>query len=156
VVDGYVEMHLALGPAAGRFTNNLFAWIREEGECDERLAALDWGRVPELVANGQLGLDELERARTVVAEFLARRTKRELIEASLERKLIAAPILTIGDLAESRQLEARDFWIELGQRVLPGPFAKVSADAFAFRRPAPRIGEHNAEVFAEVLGVGIT
>jgi hypothetical protein len=65
-------------PGCRQVTNNLFAWIREEGECDERLAALDWGRVPELVANGQLGLDELERARTVVAEFLARRTKREL------------------------------------------------------------------------------
>ena len=44
VRDGYVEMHLAIGPAAGRFTNNLFAWIREEGECDERLAALDWAK----------------------------------------------------------------------------------------------------------------
>jgi crotonobetainyl-CoA:carnitine CoA-transferase CaiB-like acyl-CoA transferase len=159
VRDGYVELHLALGPAAGRFTNNLFAWIREENACDERLAALDWTAVPELVANGQLGLDELERARRIVAEFLAARTKRELIEASLERKLLAAPILTVGDLAESRQLEARGFWIELGEnerrRVLPGPFARLDADAFVYRRPAPRVGEHNAEVYAELLGVGV-
>lgn len=159
VRDGYVAMHLALGPAAGRFTNNLFAWIREEGECDERLAALDWCAVPGLVADGRLGFDELERAREVVAGFLASRTKRELVEASLERKLLAAPVLTVGDLAESRQLEARGFWIELGEderrRVLPGPFARVDADAFAFRRPAPRLGEHNAEVFAE-FGVGVT
>jgi benzylsuccinate CoA-transferase BbsE subunit len=152
VRDGYVEMHLAMGPAAGRFTNNLFTWIRDEGECDEPLAALDWGRVPELVADGELGLDELERARAVVAKFLAKRTKRELIEASLARKLIAAPILTVGDLAESRQLEARDFWIELGGRTLPGAFAKVSVDAFVHRRPAPRLGEHNDEVLAELLG----
>jgi crotonobetainyl-CoA:carnitine CoA-transferase CaiB-like acyl-CoA transferase len=152
VRDGYVEMHLAMGPAAGRFTNNLFAWIRDEGECDERLAALDWGRVPELVADGELGLDELERARAVVAKFLANRSKRELIEASLERKLIAAPILTVGDLSESRQLDTRDFWIQLGGRTLPGAFAKVSADAFVHRRPAPRLGEHDDEVLAELLG----
>jgi crotonobetainyl-CoA:carnitine CoA-transferase CaiB-like acyl-CoA transferase len=156
VRDGYVEMHLAMGPAAGRFTNNLFAWIREEGECDDRLAALDWGRVPELIASGELGLDELERARAIVAEFLTRRTKRELVEASLERKLLAAPVLTVADLAESPQLEAREFWIELGGRVLPGTFAKVDGDAFAFRRPAPRLGEHNAEIFAEVMGAGVT
>lgn len=160
VRDGYVEMHLALGPAAGRFTNNLFAWIYEEGECDERLAALDWGTVPELVADGQLGVDELELARRIVADFLAGRTKRELVEASLERRLLAAPVLTVGDLAESRQLESRKYWIELGEnerrRVLPGRFAQVDADAFVFRRPAPRLGEHNEQVFAAVMGAGVT
>jgi hypothetical protein len=40
--------------------------------------------------------------------------------------------------------------------VLPGTFAKVDGDAFAFRRPAPRLGEHNAEIFAEVMGAGVT
>jgi crotonobetainyl-CoA:carnitine CoA-transferase CaiB-like acyl-CoA transferase len=158
VRDGYVAMHLALGPAAGRFTNNLFGWIREEGACDDRLAALDWREVPEQIAAGELGFDELERARGIVAEFLARRTKRELLEASLRRKLLAAPVLTVGDLAESPQFEARGFFVELGEgerrRLLPGPFAHVSADAFVFRRPAPRPGEHNAEVFDELLGVG--
>jgi crotonobetainyl-CoA:carnitine CoA-transferase CaiB-like acyl-CoA transferase len=158
VRDGYVELHLALGPAAGQFTNNLFAWIREEGACDEWLAALDWRAVPELVANAELTLDELERARGIVADFLATRTKRELIEASLERKLLAAPVLTIADLVESRQLEARGFFIEPGEndaRVLPGRFAQTSTDAFAFRRPAPRLGEHNAEVYAELLDVSV-
>ncbi len=159
VRDGYVAMHLALGPAAGQFTNNLFAWIREESECDERYAALDWRTVPELVADGQLGLDELERAREIVAEFLSARTKREVLEASLDRKLLAAPVLTVGDLVDSRQLEARGFWIEVGEderrRVLPGPCAGVNAETFVFRRPAPRLGEHNAEVYAELLRAGV-
>jgi crotonobetainyl-CoA:carnitine CoA-transferase CaiB-like acyl-CoA transferase len=149
VRDGWVAMHLAIGPAAGQFTNNLFAWLREEGACDERLAAVDWREVPELVAAGEFSLDELERARVVVSEFLAGRTKREVMEASLARKLLAAPVLTVGDLAESPQLAARDFWVEAGGRRLPGPFAHVNADAFAFRRPAPRLGEHNAEVLGE-------
>jgi crotonobetainyl-CoA:carnitine CoA-transferase CaiB-like acyl-CoA transferase len=153
VRDGWVAMHLAVGPAAGRFTNNLFAWLREEGACDERLAAVDWCEVPDLVAAGEFSLSELDRARTVVAEFLAGRTKRELLEASLARRLLAAPVLTVGDLAESPQLEARGFWVELGGRRLPGPFAQVTADAFAFRRPAPRLGEHNAEVLREAITV---
>jgi crotonobetainyl-CoA:carnitine CoA-transferase CaiB-like acyl-CoA transferase len=150
VHDGYVELHLAIGPAAGRFTNNLFAWLREERGCDEQLAAVDWAEVPRLVAEGAFPLAELEHARAVVADFLARRTKRELIEAALERKLLAGPILTVADIAESPQLEARRFWVELG-RVLPGPFARVSSDAFAFRRPAPRLGEHNAQVVAKTV-----
>jgi crotonobetainyl-CoA:carnitine CoA-transferase CaiB-like acyl-CoA transferase len=144
VRDGYVAMHLAIGPAAGRFTNNLFAWLREEGACDAHLAQVDWSAVRQR--------DLLERARTAAAEFMSGKTKHEVIEASLERKLLAAPILTVADLAESAQLEARSFWVELGDHVLPGPFAHATADAFAFRRPAPRLGEHNAEVFDEILG----
>jgi crotonobetainyl-CoA:carnitine CoA-transferase CaiB-like acyl-CoA transferase len=153
VRDGWVAMHLAVGPAAGRFTNNLFAWLREEGACDERLASVDWRDVPELIATGDFSLDELERARAVVAGFLARRTKREVMEASLTRKLLAAPVLTVADLLESPQFEARRLWVEVGERRLPGPFAQVSADAFAFRRPAPRLGEHNAEVLGEAVRV---
>jgi crotonobetainyl-CoA:carnitine CoA-transferase CaiB-like acyl-CoA transferase len=147
VRDGYVAMHLALGPAAGRFTNNLFAWLHEEGACDIELAELDWCMVPER--------DLLERARIAVAEFMSGKTKQEVLEASLERKLLAAPILTVADIAESAQLEARSFWVELGDNVLPGPFAHATADAFAFRRPAPRLGEHNAEVFGEILGLRV-
>jgi crotonobetainyl-CoA:carnitine CoA-transferase CaiB-like acyl-CoA transferase len=153
VLDGHVVLHVALGPAAGRFTNNLFRWLYEEGACNERLAALDWGQVPELLAAGSIRHDELEAARRLVAEFLSGKTKREVLEASLERKLLAAPIATVADLAESPQLEARSFWVELGDHVLPGPFAHVNRDAFAFRRPAPRLGEHGAEVFDEIMGL---
>src|SRR5205823_4286257 len=115
-----------IGPAAGQFTNNLFAWARSQGMCDERLATIDWRRVPELIAAGDLGAKELERARDIVAEFLAARTKAEVMAASLERRLLAAPVQTVADVAESPQLRARGFWVELGdgerRRVLPGPF----------------------------------
>ena len=47
VLDGYIALHIALGPAAGRFTNNLFRWLHEEGACDAQLAAVDWSEVPE-------------------------------------------------------------------------------------------------------------
>jgi crotonobetainyl-CoA:carnitine CoA-transferase CaiB-like acyl-CoA transferase len=153
VLDGYIVLHIAIGAAAGRFTNNLFRWLYDEGAIDAQLAALDWSEVPELIAAGTIGRDMLEQSRSVVAAFLAGKTKREVLEASLERKLLAAPIATVADLAESPQLDARSFWVELGDHVLPGPFAHVSADAFAFRRPAPRLGEHNAEVFGEVMGL---
>jgi crotonobetainyl-CoA:carnitine CoA-transferase CaiB-like acyl-CoA transferase len=151
VRDGWVALHLAVGPAAGRFTNNLFAWLREEGACDERLATVDWREVPDLMAAGEFSVEELDRARTVVAGFRAARTKREVMQASLARKLLAAPVLTVADLAESPQLEARGFWVEVGEHRLPGPFAQLTTGAFVFRRPAPRLGEHNAEVLGEAV-----
>src|SRR6202012_4874777 len=65
------------------------------------------------------------------------------------------PVSAPADVASSEQLAARDYWVELGegdrQRRLPGRYARVSAEAFEFRRPAPRVGEHTAEFSAEWL-----
>ena len=156
-LDGFVELHLAMGPAAGQFTNNFFAWLHDEGACDDRLAAVDWCTAPALLAAGELTLDEVARARSVTGAFLARRTKQEVMEASLTRKLLGAPVYTVRDLAESPHLVERHFWVEVGdaerRRVLPGPFARTAVDAFSVRRRAPRLGEHNAEVLGEVLGL---
>ena len=71
-------------------------------------------------------------------------------------------MLTIADLAESRQLEHRGFWHEFeradGRRVTyPGPPLNIFVDGEPFgdnRRPPPELGEHNAEVFAE-LGLSV-
>jgi crotonobetainyl-CoA:carnitine CoA-transferase CaiB-like acyl-CoA transferase len=73
----------------------------------------------------------------------------------VDRKLLCVPIYDTADVASSEQLATRDFWVEVGdgdrRRRLPGPYAKVNTDAFAIRRPAPRLGEHTAEVTAEWL-----
>jgi hypothetical protein len=71
VRDGLVELHLAMGPAAGRFTNNLFAWMHEEGACDADMAAWDWITIASRIERDELDDNEIERARDVVATFLA-------------------------------------------------------------------------------------
>lgn len=39
---------------------------------------------------------------------------------------------------------------ELATAIYPGPFAKFSAAPIQYRRPAPRLGEHNAEVLSNI------
>jgi crotonobetainyl-CoA:carnitine CoA-transferase CaiB-like acyl-CoA transferase len=148
--EGLAELHLAMGPAAGAATNALFRWIHEERGCDDALAGLDWRSVHERLADGSIQASELERAREVVAAFLAQRTKSEIVDEAIGRKLAIGPVHTVADLVHSPQLRARDFWrsTQVGRRTarLPGPFARTQAAAFRFERDAPSLGEHDREL----------
>ncbi|GGO75077.1 CaiB/BaiF CoA-transferase family protein [Nocardioides deserti] len=156
--DGIVELHLSMGPAAGAFTNRLFAWIGDEGEgvLPADVATWDWRTVPDRFTAGELTTDDLERARAAVRAFLLTRTKEEVVAASLERRLLAMAIYDSADVLASRHLAERGFWAELevagvGVRV-PGVLAQVTGGpAPSLRRPAPRFGEHTDEVLAEWL-----
>ncbi|MCU1346710.1 MAG: subunit of succinyl-CoA:benzylsuccinate CoA-transferase [Acidimicrobiia bacterium] len=153
--DGMVEFHLGMGPAAGRFTNGFFRWVADDGGLDDVIAAVDWRTVPALIKEGSFSAADLERARTAAGEFLASKSQREVLRAATDRKLTCVPIYDTGSVAASEQLAARDFWIDVGggdrQRRMPGRFARVTStnEAFAFRRPAPLIGEHTDEVEAD-------
>jgi crotonobetainyl-CoA:carnitine CoA-transferase CaiB-like acyl-CoA transferase len=143
VSDGWIELHLAMGPATGKFTNNLFAWLRELG-CDEGYAEIDWRAIPQLVAAGTITLDEIARARETVRQFLAGRTRQELLDASVERKLLAVPIDTIADIVENPHLRERGFFVEVGDDpenllLLPGVTAPSAQHGFCSWSRAPRL-----------------
>ena len=146
VKDGLVEMHLALGPAAGRFTNNLFALMHKRGACSEKFAAWDWVTLPPLIENDEISEDEMEEARTEVAAFLSGMTKRETVEMALEHRLMLAPIMTAADLADSPHAAARNFMAKVGALDLPGKLALGFDEGFAPLTPAPAIGEGGAQV----------
>ena len=64
-----------------------------------------------------------------------------------------APANTAREIRGSRQLAAREFFVEIddpgrGIRLIyPGAFAKLEGAAIGVRGPAPRLGEHNATVY---------
>jgi crotonobetainyl-CoA:carnitine CoA-transferase CaiB-like acyl-CoA transferase len=154
--DGTVEFHIGVGPAAGGFTGAFMRWMVDEGAAPAELLEIDWRTLPNRMADGSFTDEEMAKVRDTVAAFLATKTKREVLRAATERKLLCVPVYDTADVAASEQLAARDYWVELGEgdrtRRLPGRFAKVNAEAFDFRRPAPNLGEHTAEVTAEWLG----
>jgi crotonobetainyl-CoA:carnitine CoA-transferase CaiB-like acyl-CoA transferase len=152
VADGALEMHLAIGPSSGQFTNNLITWMREEDAIELDLAAVDWRHVPALVEAGELDYDDFDaRVRDAVGRFLATKTKRELTEAAIQYRILAAPVSTVADIAGSPHHRHRDFFVRdtciaSRARLLPGAFARVAGDGFALGRPAPGVGEHDGEL----------
>jgi crotonobetainyl-CoA:carnitine CoA-transferase CaiB-like acyl-CoA transferase len=151
--DGLAELHLGVGPATGGFTNALFGWLADEGEPVAEFASLDWRQMPALVKAGTFTDADMEDARQIIADFLKRKTKAEILEAAIGRKLLCVPIYDTADVAGSAQLQARDYWAEVGdgprRRRLPGRLAKTSVHAPVVSRAAPAPGEHGAEVIAE-------
>lgn len=156
VKDGVVEMHLAMGPAAGRFTNSLFAWLASIGACDARIAGWDWiKQVPADLMAGTLTDDDMEEARAVVAAAFAGLTKDEILAATMEWRLILAPVMTIADLAHSAHLEARKAFAQVQEggetRVVPA--AITGHPERLPLRGAPLVGEHDAEVLAQLAAL---
>ena len=72
--------------------------------------------------------------------------------------VLAAVVADGRDLLESEHLAERDFWAEVGgvdMGVLryPGCPVRLSATPATYRRGAPGLGQHNAEVLSEILGM---
>lgn len=154
VLDGLAEMHLAMGPSSGRSSNNLFAWMREEGALPERFHGWDWITLPARYERGEIDDSDIETARGHVAAFLGNRTKKELLEQAIQRRILLAPVCSMADLLDSPHHAARDFFRHVDEgdrkRVLPGPFAMGMSHGFAKPVGAPALGAHNREILAEL------
>ena len=101
----------------------------------------------------------VDRVEAPIAKFLLTRTKKEIYHEAWQRGIMMAPVNTMQDIAEDEQLAARGFWQhvehpQLGIEVTCcGPFVKMSETPLTTRRPAPLIGEHNAEIYGGELGM---
>jgi crotonobetainyl-CoA:carnitine CoA-transferase CaiB-like acyl-CoA transferase len=153
--DGYVSVTFLFGTAIGPFTRRLMEWMHEEGFVDAATRDKDWLNYTVLLLSGQEPLSELQRCIDAIERFTRSKTKAELFQEALRRSLLIVPVTTTADLLQSEQLNARAYWTPvrhegLDQPVLyPGPFAKFSATPIRYRRPAPRLGEHDEEVDRE-------
>jgi crotonobetainyl-CoA:carnitine CoA-transferase CaiB-like acyl-CoA transferase len=154
VADGMAEMHLGLGPAAGVSSNLLFDWMRREGALDARFEDWDWTTLPSRMQAGEIGDADLDAARSNVASFMLSRRKSELMQIAMETGIRMAPIETVADLLASPHEVERGFFRTVhgpfGDYRLPGDFALGAEAGFSDLGPAPRLGEHTADILAQL------
>lgn len=153
--DGYVSFAIQ-GGAIGRHTGKMLVeWMAERGEVPAPLRAIQW----EHFDNTTLGQDEVERLEAAIAPFFEGLTRREFFEGVLARNMLGYPVSTVADVRDDAQLATRGFWQEVdlpetGSAVsFPGGFALFDGERPAIRRPAPRLGQHNEEIYVGELGV---
>ena len=82
---------------------------------DDATLAKDWIEFSSQIDSGEETVEEYERVKAAVYAFLQTKTKAELLQGALDRKLLIAPITTIADVADSPQLASRDYWQELAR-----------------------------------------
>ncbi|HJQ82670.1 MAG TPA: CoA transferase [Candidatus Binatia bacterium] len=128
-------------------------------------------RLMEAIGRPELGTDarfrgatgRLERSAEInglVGEWVAERTVAEVMDAlGPERANVpCSPVYTVEELLAHPQLLARDMVVrvphpKLGAVAVPGVTVKLSDTPGAVRRLGPELGEHNAEVYRELLGL---
>jgi crotonobetainyl-CoA:carnitine CoA-transferase CaiB-like acyl-CoA transferase len=156
--DGYICMYVLGGDVTMLDSSKaLQAWIVEEGRAPEWFKAFDWET--EYNANN-MTQETVDRVENLIIEFFKTKTKREIYDAAMERRILAAPVSTAKDVSEDRQLAARDFWVavehpELQDTIDYGSYPIKISDPSGIqtRGRAPLIGEHNEDIYVKELGL---
>ncbi|MDG2111736.1 MAG: CoA transferase [Actinomycetota bacterium] len=152
--DGYASVTLLFGMMIAPFTQNLFDWVYEEGFCDEATRSKDWVEYAVMLLDGREPVEEYERVKACLTAFFATKTKAELLDAAIDRKVLITPVWTAGDVVASPQLASRDYWEDIEQLGVgtvrhPGAFAKFLDRPLEVLPAAPVLGAHTGKVFAE-------
>jgi crotonobetainyl-CoA:carnitine CoA-transferase CaiB-like acyl-CoA transferase len=160
--DGYISTLLAGGPGVGSISMKaLVGWMGENGYAAQWMVEKDWASwVPGILMKAtQKDVEEIADLEDRVRRFFATMTKREIYAEALKRRILLAPVATAADIADDEQLKARNYFVRIehdtvGRTLtLPGAFGKLSATPIGPQRRAPRLGEHNGEVFSGLLGI---
>ena len=144
VKDGYYEVITMVDRQWNRFL--------------ELMGDPDWQH-DERLQNRWLAFQHAEELDALWHPWMAERSKSELMELFGENHISFQPVHTIGEVAESEHLQAREFWAEVEHPELeepvrlPGAPYKLSESPWAIRVRPPLLGEHTDEVLSEV-GVG--
>ena len=127
-----------------------------------------WARVCELMGVPELADDPAFSTRearrehqqdvlAIVGEWAATKTKEEIYHTLQGMRTIAGYVADVEDLLDSGQLRERGFFQDIehphvGTATYPGEPIRVSGHAWRHER-APLLGEHNAEILGDRLGL---
>ena len=150
--DGYVCWRLFTGAQAPK-TEALVEWMMEAGVGSE-LGDVNW----KMVDFEQLSQDQLVKYEEEFGRFFLTRTKAELYSEAVKRGIMLFPVNTAEELLADKQLASREFWVDIVNPAAdctltyPGLPAKLEPQLLGNQRLAPRVGEHNLDIFVGELG----
>ncbi len=135
--------------------------------------SMEWDTLVDLLANEGLAADlkeekwrdEAYRAQhfdhiiQLLQRWTSNHTTAELFELGQLMRLPWAPVASPADIADSPQLNARNFFVPVAHPeadtsfIYPGAPYKFSRSPWKIPRRAPLVGEHNARIYTEELGL---
>ena len=109
-------------------------------------------------AEAQQRLRNAAEIDAIMAGWIGQRTLDEALAVFEEAGVAAAPIYDAEQLLADPQLRARNIYPsvddpELGSMRIQAPVPRFSATPGAVTHLGPRLGQHNAEVYQELLGI---
>jgi crotonobetainyl-CoA:carnitine CoA-transferase CaiB-like acyl-CoA transferase len=150
--DGFVFFNVIGGRTGAKSLSALVAWMDAEGGSTDFLNNMDWDNFDMFTVTKE----EMDKISGPVGEFFRRHTSKELLAGAVPRGVSIGPLSSMEDLLTDPCLRERNFWKdiehpELGTTITyPREFVKSSEVDCSTRFRAPRIGEHNKEVYKEI------
>jgi crotonobetainyl-CoA:carnitine CoA-transferase CaiB-like acyl-CoA transferase len=151
--DGYVTWLLTGGVTGAKQMNALVRWMDEANQ-GGLLKAVDWDKLH----LSEVSPEQMSAWEEIIGRFFLQFTMDEIMAEAIKRRIPMASLNRIGQVAQDEQLKYRDYWEQLP---MPGSTETVGLPAFTYlssagstriRSRAPRIGEHNEEIYTKELG----
>lgn len=152
--DGYISWRIYTA-ALGRGTNAIVTMMRERGEVSPEVEGIDFTKID----MNYVDAETYGKWEEAFGRFFAKLTKAELHREAVNRDIMIFPVNSIQDVLSEKQLQARQFWVNVEHPELdatityPGAPFKSTLTPWRISRRAPLIGEHNEEVYGELLGM---
>jgi len=118
----------------------------------------DMAKDPKFNQNDMVRFDQADLIDQVIKEWVAERTVAEVISVLQAARVPCGVVNTIDKLENDPQVAARDMILNidypgLGNIPLPGIPVKLSLTPGSISSRAPKIGEHNKEIYCGLLGL---
>jgi crotonobetainyl-CoA:carnitine CoA-transferase CaiB-like acyl-CoA transferase len=109
------------------------------------------------LADPQIRREIFDGLQEVIARLVKDRSRDELVKKGQAAGLPCAPVNDPGDFVRDEQPLARELFVNVGETGekpvrIPWRWCHSNPPMVRLRRPAPRLGEHNREVYVDGLG----
>jgi len=155
--DGFVMISVAFGPVFGQMTQRLAKWAADENHLARNIAEISWPSFITDLAQKKVSPADLGALVDGLKSLTRKKTKAEFGAAARKLGLLASPVFSMKDVAESAQYRERGLFTSValaGRDIeVPSRFAQFSNFSIETRRPAPMLSEHTVEILEADLGL---
>lgn len=156
--DGFVLVSVAFGPVFGQMTNRLAKWAAEEHHLAPGLGEVAWTTFIGDLQQKKRTPADLQALIGGIKSLARSKTKHEFGVAARRLGLLAAPVMTMRDVAESPQYRERGLFTEVeivpGRKIeVPARFAQFTNFQIESKRPAPTLSQHTVELLESELSL---
>ena len=116
------------------------SWTEDERFATQELRFANRAEIDELIEGWAMG-----------------HTREELFHSLQQQGVAAGPVYSTEEVLQDSQMEYREFFVEMehpiiGKYKAPSAAYKLSRTPWSVRRPAPSLGQHNADIYGSWLG----
>jgi crotonobetainyl-CoA:carnitine CoA-transferase CaiB-like acyl-CoA transferase len=156
--DGFVMISVAFGPVFGQMTQRLAKWAADENHLARNVAEISWPSFFTDLSQKKVTPADLSALIEGLKSLTRNKTKAEFGAAARKLGLLASPVFSMKDVAESAQYRERGLFtsvaIAAGRRIdVPARFAQFSNFSIETFRPAPMLSEHTVEILEADCGL---